>query len=440
MIDSTSTLETALCKMSSFEAIKDCLNGYELHPFQCVDVMKMIAVKRAMVVYATGKGKTLLAAAAMKLLWNEDPTRKFIMFVRKDQLIQTPKKIMDACGREVLATAANAESLDGVLSSDFTKYSVLMLTHDCLRNGRLLSELFKVKDQYCGIIIDEAHKLDNLYVAQSASMLARMVSCFEFCWALTATPIESDINQLTKLASIVDSKRFPDYRALKRALLRDKRGIEAAPGFFIKRDSSDFGGKIEYRGMIEWVDPMPHQLAEIGGFALMDVCKGHGATNQAQTLVRLIRERRGSRGLIYINQHKIREWVLPFLQKAGIRYACINGKTKPAERAQIMKRFNEVHDIDVVITSVTTAVDLDCDFVIFYEFTLEVKQMIGRAHRGLGDKMLEVIFVITDDTREVDYFLNNILKRSLMIRDILKMDFSEMEQAGDAVGEHYGLS
>lgn len=128
-----------------------------------------------------------------------------------------------------------------------------------------------------------------------------------------------------------------------------------------------------------------------------------------------------------MNQHSIRNWILPFLDKEGIKYSCINGNTPGDERQRIMKQFNEEKSLDVIITSVTTAIDLDCDYVIFYEFTVNVKQMIGRAHRGLGDKDLDIVYIITEDSDEVDYFMNNIWARCEMIRDVLGQDYSEME-------------
>ena len=95
---------------------------------------------------------------------------------------------------------------------------------------------------------------------------------------------------------------------------------------------------------------------------------------------------------------------------------------------EIERQFNEEKSLDVVITSVTTALDLDCDYVIFYEFTVDVKQMIGRAHRGLGDKELDVIFIITEDTSEIDYFYDNIYSISMTIKEIMHHDYSELEQ------------
>ena len=61
-------LERELIGLQSFDAADNILHGIKLHPLQIADVLKMIYSKRAIVRYDTGTGKTLLAAAAMKLL------------------------------------------------------------------------------------------------------------------------------------------------------------------------------------------------------------------------------------------------------------------------------------------------------------------------------------------------------------------------------------
>ena len=433
-----SNLEKQLCAMESFDSIKYVLNDVELHPKQCIDVMKMLAKKRSILIYDTGTGKTLMVSAAMKLLWNEDPNRKFIMFVKKDQLIQTPKKIEDATGRKSLVSAADAKSISSVLSGDYTDYSILMLTHDCLRNERILQALYDVRDQYCGVIIDEAHEVSNFNHASSSSMLGAIVGNFEYCWALTATPITTNVNQLAKLASIVDKEHFSDFKKFQRYIDGNLEHVHEFPSFLIIRGRAEFGGKQEYRGRVHWVEPMPHQkIASRGAAAMLCKYKGEGAYNQANALIQEILSYKNKRGLVYVNQHQIRNWLLPFFENAGIVYECINGYTSADDRQRIMHQFNVEQSIDVVITSVTTAVDLDCDYVIFYEFTVDVKQMIGRAHRGLGNKVLDIIYVITDDSDEVDYFVNNIWSRCEMIRDTLGQDYSEMEDVERCVEERY---
>ena len=430
-------LEKQLASMQSFEAIRYVLNDIELHDLQCIDIMKMLAAKRSIVSYVTGLGKTVLAAAVMKLLWNEDPTRKFIFFGTFDQLSQTPDKLERMCGRKVIASCATGKSIDALFERGYDKYSVLFLTHDTLRNDRIMNSLFKHRKVFTGIFIDEAHRLSNVGVATSASILSGVARQFEYCYALTATPITTAVSQMAKLANIVDDKKFPNAKKLERDLKNGSFLIEDEPCFFINRSRADFGSIANYHGMVAWVDPLPHQKVECGGSRLFRLCKGQGAVPQAATLVSLIQQRKDKRGLVYINQHEVREWVLPFLDAAGIKYECVNGHTKLAERNRIMHEFNEEKSLDVVITSVTTALDLDCDYVVFYEFTVDVKQMIGRAHRGLGNKDMDVIFIVTHDTGELDYFYNNIFSISMTIQLILHQDFSELEQVEQELHDQY---
>lgn len=434
-------IEHQLKTMNSFQAIQYVLNDIELHDIQCIDIMKMVYMKRCMVVYDTGLGKTLLTAAFIKLLCNEDPTRKFIMFVKKDQLIQTPAKLQKACGKTVLASSAEAKSLHELIDIDrIDTATVLMLTHTCLQNERIMDELFQFRDKFYGLIIDEAHELNNYNRTFSGGMLEAICGSFQCCIALTATPITTNALQLAKLAHIVDPKRYPDYNRLKRNLVNGNFDIAADPLFFISREGSDFGSVRDYSGFIEWVDPMPGQTRECGGAELMKLCKGEGSYNQANSLIHLIEQHKNKRGLVYINQHAIREWVLPFLDAANIKYDCINGHTNGTERETIMNKFNVDKSLDVVVTSVTTAVDLDCDYVIFYEFTPLLKQMIGRAHRGLGDKHLDIIFMLTKDSCEIDYFVNHVVEKSMLARDILHKNYSEIEDAYERLQEYENMA
>lgn len=428
-------IEKELCSMRSYQAISLVLNGITLHPLQCIDVMKMLYRKRCIVIYDTGTGKTLLAAAFIKLLCNEDSKRKFIMLVKKDQLIQTPKKLTDACGKLVLYSAADAKSVEILQKTGMSSAAVLMLTHDCLDNERVMNALFACRKQFCGIIIDEAHEFNNFNRARSAGILDGLATAFEYCVALTATPITTNILQLAKLAYIVDRDRYPNYLKLERQLRNRSFDVDDDPMFFINRRREDFGGRCKYRGEIVWIEPMPHQKRNAGGDTLARLCKGTGSYNQANKLVEIINRYDGKRGLVYVERHEVRDWVCPFLDAAKIKYACINGRTSTDERRRIMYAFNMEKCLDIVITSVTTAIDLDCDYVIFYEFTVLIKQMIGRAHRGLEDKELDVIFMITDDTCEVDYFLNNVLNIGFVIRDIMHKDYSELEDASRCMEE-----
>lgn len=420
------------------EEVKNICNGIELHDLQVEDVVKMAYQKRCLVTYATGLGKTILACACIKLLWTQDISRRFIFMGMHDQLSQTPKKMENMLGVPVLALSADKKNVD-ILIKEGHKYPIIFVTHDIVYSDRAMNYFFKERNSIDGIFVDEVHVFANVNHAQGASILSGMSTQFEFFYGMTATPIISDVKQLTKLACMIDKTRFGDSQTLFGKINRGEFTIDDDPMFFINRTRAEFGSKAEYRGQVAWVDALPHQINSGGGFRMFEICKGPDAFPQRKKLVEICKSRQNQRGLIYINQHVVREWVIEAFEFEGINYACVNGHTSMQERAEIMRKFNEEKSLDVVITSVTTALDLDCNYVVFYEFTVEVKQMIGRAHRGLGDKVLDVIFVITNNSPEVEYFYNNIYKISMEVQNILHQDMSELEDVNREV-KAYAIS
>lgn len=410
--------------------VSSCLRGINLHEIQVTDVEQMLASKRAMAIYDTGLGKTYIAAAIMRALFGEDGNNRCIYVVKKDQLIQTPEKIRQATGMSVRTFSSSGEDLDRLEHVDYEFSQVIMVTHQCLLRKQFMDWMFKNRQYYSVLIIDEAHELSNISGAQSSIALQAMANSFEYCYALTATPITTDLAQLVRLSALVDGKRFGNTKKLARDLRHDPNFIEKNSDFYIKRTRADFGSEKNYHGEIIWVDPQDNQQTD-----RYDVLrfKGPGAENQSDALIGYLLSRSGKRGLVFVNMHKIRDYICQKLDCTPIRYRCINGETSQDERKQVMREFNEDGTVDVVITSVTTAIDLDCDFVVFYEFTTNVKQMIGRAHRGLGDKCLEIVYIITDDSPEVDFFMNNIWSRCELTARVLAQDNAGLEDIRDEI-------
>ena len=110
---------------------------------------------------------------------------------------------------------------------------------------------------------------------------------------------------------------------------------------------------------------------------------------------------------------------------------CIRDSTSRKNRLELLEGFRS-GVYDCVITNITTALDLDCDWILFYEFTPHVKQFIGRAERGFTSKQLPVMFLFTRDTDEYDYFYRNVYLISQSVQDILKIDFSEVTKLSDS--------
>lgn len=431
-------LENKLVQLNSYKAIRGVLKNETLKDLQCVDILKALYRKRSIIVYSTGMGKTFIASAIIKMLLNEDPDKKFLILIKNTQLEQTPAKMFSLLGLQYVVSTGEAESVRNTLENGrFKSVPITFLTHSCLESEKALKVLVKEKHFFDALIIDEAHCLNNFTASNSGSVLAGLSKCYEYVIALTATPIRSNIGQFSKLAHIIDPVNYPDIKKLSRALSSGRFDFSSDPCFVINRNRAEFGTVEKLLAIPVMIQPMPEQRFAVGT-DLFKVCKGDGAIRQAETLVNVILERinHGEKGLVYVNMHAIREWIEPFLSNAGIKYACINGRIHDrSERARILQEFNEENAYDVIITSITESLDLDCEYVIFYEFTLDVDQMIGRAYRGFDDKELKVYFLITEDSGEVDYFYNNILPRSMLIQKILGKGNSAVLSIGEYLGK-----
>jgi ERCC4-related helicase len=421
---------TQLVELKSYKAIEDVLYDLVLEDFQCIDVIKGLVFKKAIYMYDPGMGKTLEAAAIMKMLKTRIPSAKFIMFVEKSQFIETPDKIHKHTGLSVLTVSGEESGIeDKMMEQDFTRYDVLMLSHRTLNNAMVMALLYKEKSKYLGVFVDEAHKVCNFMESSSAWMLRGLLRQFEYRYALTATPVTSSMKQVAQLAHMFDWETFDDVPAIVRHAESGNSVVSLAPDFFINRTRRDLGIISNYIPHIELIEPEPHQENIYSG-NITALTKGKGAFRQAGRLRDIILSNRPNKGLVYIRQHEVREWVLPFLDEAGIRYECINGRvTNLDKRREISRKFN-AGELDVLITSVTTSLDLDCDYVVFHEFCTDIKQMMGRAERGLNPKTLDLYFIFTRRTGEIDYFMKYFYKRSLSIQMVLEKDYSELIRAG----------
>lgn len=413
------------------------INEDSLHPLQALDVVKMMMRKTSLCMYGTGTGKTYIASALIQWLYLLNSDSRVLMFVKNNQLSQTPADVEKLTGLRVESSDATKKSLESIFDSgDFLRCSVLMLTHQCLGNRDLMGLIFKYKDAFNALIIDEAHNLNNVHKASTAGMLRGVCSHFEYKWALTATPIVSSLDQFVRLACMLDPTTYPNPERLYRQFSRHEIDFDCDPCFFIQRTRKDLGYDSSIRGVPIIVSPLDHQK-RARRIDRSLVCKGPGAINSVMALVNLIVSQKSQhrRGIVYVRMHEVREFVLPFLDHAGIEYACINGFTSLKERNFVMEQFNDQGKYDVVITSVEEALNLDCEYVLFYELTINVDQVVGRAYRGLYTKILDVYFMMVAESKEVEYFRDTILPLTQLVKDVVKVEYTAVtDVAGELMG------
>lgn len=419
--------------LKSYRALSGILKNTTLHDLQVVDSLKILHRKCGIFIYPVGTGKTYLAASAIRMLMNEKSDRKFLFVMKFSQLAQTPLKLERLLGLRTITTTAESSKIKSVIESEkFLDYDILIITHDCLNSDRFTDVLYKHRDKFCCIIIDEIHNLSNIMGSKRGAMIKAMCSKFEYRIGLTATPITSNLEQLCNISNLIDPVKYNDTRSLYNSLINGRVSLEDDPCFFIIRTRSELDADIKVNASIRLIEALPHQF-NLTGEELINACRVNGK-QQLADLVSVIKEKigKGKRGLVYINRHKIREKVESIFRENGIRYCSINGNTSTEDRMFFMEKFNKDREYDVVITSITEAIDLDCDYVYFYELTLNVEQMIGRATRGLKKKIIDVFFSVTDSTGEVEYF-DKVLEVNKVIRGILGHGCESLDQLGGGV-------
>lgn len=424
---SLTQFEKELLDAADLEEVMELfINGETLHPLQALDVVKMMVRKTALCMYGTGTGKTYIASALIRWLYLLNPESRVLMFVKNNQLSQTPADVEKLTGLRVESSDATQKSLRTLFDSgDFLRCSVLMLTHQCLNNRDLMGLIFKYKNDFNALIIDEAHNLNNVHKASTAGMLRGVCSHFEYKWALTATPIVSSLDQFVRLACMLDPDKYPNPEKLYKQLTRHEISFDYDPCFFIQRTRKDLGFDSCVRGIPIIVPALDYQKRARRADRSL-ICKGSGAINSVTALVNLIVSQKSQhrRGIVYVRMHEVREFILPFLEQAGIEYACINGYTSLKDRNCIMEKFNKQGKYDVVITSVEEALNLDCEYVLFYELTINVDQVVGRAYRGLYTKTLDVYFMMVAESEEIEYFRDTILPLTQLVKDVVNVEYT----------------
>lgn len=411
-----------ILSLKSVQALKYILNDIVLEDFQVIDCLAAVTNERCLLGEDTGLGKTIIASGIMRMLINENPNRKFIFVCKTHQFIQTPKKIENATGLDVIAISSKQEDIDVKLKTgDFLNYNILILAEEVFDNPVVNEILLAARYYYCGIFVDEIHTMCNYNESTRAHIIRCMMKYFKFAYGMSATPMTSNLDQYSRILNILEPELFPKYKYTTQDLRSGLLDIENKyPGLYIRRTRRDLGIPNNYQNHIHLVDAMPHQIG-VDGKDLFQICKGEGADTQVNKLIEILKSAHG-KGIVFIRHHKVREFVSKRLLLAGIEHECIHGKTSRERRQDIMSKYNN-GEMNLVITSITSSLDLDGDYLVLYEYTCELRQILGRLERGLIPKMVDIHYIFTKDTGEIKYFVDNIYNRSLLLQSILRRDY-----------------
>lgn len=410
--------------MNALACLNNVLDNVEMPDMQLKGLRMVLEEKKVLLGYDTGTGKTYTFAGIVRALLNRDPTKKHILIIINDSIEQVPRDVAQLVRVPVETFNGAADSISR-LRFYWERTSIFCLTLEAMRQLAVVEFLFQKLPEIESWTIDEAHHVSNWDSSDTAFMIRSLVRCIPYVIELSATPMTRESKQFYRLQNLLDRHCSPH---------RDETFRDRYINHYLPVNRADYDIKGKYTPTLITVDPTLDQMRPQSGIVFRHL-KGTGAAPQVKALVEFVQARlqQGKRVLVYLHYHDTRQWVEQNFTEQGIQFAILHGRLRTrADRQAVLDQFRS-KEVDVLITSVTESLNIEADVVVFYEFTTLVKQVIGRAHRGLQGKELEVAFVITKESDEVDYFIKYIYQRSLTIQKLLQKDYSELIAIGRQV-------
>ncbi len=316
----------------------------------------------------------------------------------------------------VLALDATENSLSKLYDRDY-KYDILFMTPESLTKELFMNKIYEMKDEFVGIVIDEAHLYCNYQESMNAQMLEALSSYFDYVVGLTATPISSKLKQLSSVLRIVNPYVFIDHRKTMEYINSESDYIKCT----VINRSRD---KNLHNGILVPIPPMEHQIGAKRRDELL--VKGAKGLVQHAYLLKILEMTGDKKALVYVNRKEIYSALMERMKQYNIPCAMINGDTKLKDQTKILEEFSQ-DKYKVLFTNKTTSLDIECDIVIFYELVIEVQQFVGRSARGIEAKRKDVYFLVTEDTFEEDYFWDTIYNRMIQIKSVFKIKEKEVQ-------------
>ena len=433
-----------LFKIHDCAILKHILVGYTLADYQCFAIALALTRKRLILSLDTGLGKTLIAGAIMAVL---KPLNKSWLFLCKlDAVRQTYKKLADALPNFTI-NVSDSRSINMAEFKRSEKADIYIITYEAFRDVSLNNWILERHDDFIGIFLDESHNISNntSRVHDYAKHMLR--KCFEFQFCLTATPLRTSPDQYINQVSMIDPKLIPDPKKVAMIIRKYENNVFVAYrnlDWLAKTLSprclsitrENVGARGKYRPIFIPI-PNVHDSGYSKCPESPKVQKSDPDGKSINILVDLIKHKlaEGQKGLIYANLNKYKSLIMDKLSEFCV-VAEISGRvSNTAVRTEIQQKFNN-NEIDVVVINVTEALDLTCDYVVFYEQTSLYKQVIGRGERGLSGRDLEIYFMVITDNYDMNFFFRNVYQNGLLIEKLCSKDISELHAINNQIKDY----
>lgn len=436
-------LLSELAKQDSYEPILGSCYGKILTKEQLAATVFSLIIKKNIISFDTGLGKTVIASALINLVLEKEGRALFIL--KRTTMEELYKKIKESCKKSI--RCGNITNEQSVIDKMICKRkadtcNLLVISSDSLANNEVNNYLYGVRNSLTIVIVDEMHLFSNLTSVESR-LMDKLMNKSEYSFALTATPFQRDIIQLINTGYMLNNNVFggkkpremynvfTEYRDGKVTGYKNLEMLKKIMSkimFNVTREmlniEVDKKCKIHLvRGKEEWRNKRGNEAFRM--------IKADTESQPYYKLCELLTTHVGAgrKGLVYINLNEIKSVIFEKLKLLGFRVDIVDGTiSNKKDRERTKERYRR-GDIDVLIINTVASLDLEGDFVIFYELTLQYTQMIGRLCRTYEDKQIFIDFIIAEGTYEETFFKNNVYSKVKLLSEICDKDSRELTLA-----------
>lgn len=415
-------------------APEDNLKGVTLTWFQCFLIEHAIISQGTLGSLGTGLGKTLTSIGYIVELNKRigNGMKHFFLCLPEsvDQVTEDFKKYSDL---RVISTTGERASIEGVIWSSIDFYDVYVVSYEALYNIDFINWIVTYRDFLLSCTLDEAHVISQ--ESQIHFICKLLANKFSYRLMLTATPLTVSPTQPLVLLNMLDESSVSNInKILEPHCIRDKvtfkvikySGLEDLSSMMYPRYVSwtrkELGLSGTYKVKLLCVDATDTQrnADKVSGYKIL---KGDPESEQTRVAVNAVKElvSEGKKGIVYAFHRSVCGMLEKVLSDAGVRVRVANGTNSKHERQEIKRQFID-GDIDVLVTNITESLNLSCDFIVAHENTNKFIQLLGRAERGLIGRDLDVLYVLTKDTVEIEQFIENVYLRCEYLESMLGKD------------------
>lgn len=429
-----------LAERGSLDSIRNVVTDKNLTQSQIVATVFGLVQKRVMFSLDTGLGKTVLACALLNLTLTKGDKAVFVL--KRFSLNELYKKIKSSIRKDLRVGFITSEYkvIDRMIfRREADICDILVISSDSISETNVNEYLFINCKSIKIIVIDEMHLFSNLTSVESRLMQS-MVKYSEYAFALTATPFQRDIIQLINTTYVFRPDMFGDkkpntiynlftvYNEDGTRTPKDLNKLKTILKPFVFNVTREMVGiNIKSNVRCHLVKAKNEWKSLTGPKATIEM-KGNVREQPFFTLCELLNEylMQSKRGIVYINLNDVKKPVFDRLIKLGYKVGIVDGSISTPKEAGIYKKKYNNKELDFLIINTPTSLDLEGDFVIFYEMTLAYVQTVGRISRGIEDKEINIDFIIVKDTAEEKFFYNNVYQRVKVLNNMYNKGGKEL--------------